>query len=252
MVAAACFTAARRGVFAAFLPANRLWPKKSLANVADAACSFLLSGAGRCVCNACFPLPLENERPKYETRIAQVGVRGHRAGGFATPGRADIYGTMSNFDVFNDTPYDAYGCELELEGIHSTDVYNTYPSHYDHRTVTEYDNGTTFGTRVTFSGYNFDPSGYIAPTVGQSTNGHTCVNTPGCEHFGFAVSAQPTATRYFWTDATGQRIGDMPMSVPTPSWNYIPPVGNGNAGSYVPRSSCRKRSTTFNGPTRFG
>jgi hypothetical protein len=137
---------------------------------------------------------------------------------------------MSNFDVFNDTPHDAYGCELELEGVHSADVYNTYPSHFDHRTQTEYDNGTTFGTRITFSGYNFDPAGFLPPTVGQSTNGHTCVNTAGCEHFGFAVSAQPTATRYFWTDATGARIGSLPMPVPTPSWSYIPPVGNGNAG----------------------
>ena len=146
----------------------------------------------------------------------------------ATPGRAAIYGTMSNFDVFNDTPHDAYGAELELEGIHSADVYNTYPSHFDHRSVTEYDNGVTFATRVDFSGYNFSPTGYLPPTVGQSTNGHTCVNTAGCEHFGFAVSAQPTATRYFWTDATGQRIGTMPMAVPTPSWTYYPPVGNNN------------------------
>lgn len=145
----------------------------------------------------------------------------------ASPAWASIYGTMSNFDVFNDTPQDSYGAELELEGVHSTDVYNTYPSHYDHRSVTEYSNGTTFGTRVTFTGYNFTPAGYIPPTVGQSTNGHTCVNTPGCEHFGFAVSTQPTATRYFWLDTNGQRIGNMPMSVPTPSWNYIPPAGGG-------------------------
>lgn len=148
----------------------------------------------------------------------------------ATPGRAAIYGTMSNFDVFNDTPFDVFGCELELEGVHSADVYNTFPSHFDHRTVTEYNDGTTFGTRINFTGYNFSPTGYLSPTVGQSTNGHACVDTAGCEHFGFAVSAQPTATRYFWTDAAGQRIGNLPMAVPTPSWNYIPPVGNGNAG----------------------
>lgn len=144
----------------------------------------------------------------------------------ASPARAAIYGTMSNFDVFNDTPENSYGAELELEGVHSADVYNTYPSHYDHRSVTEYNDGINFGTRVTFTGYNFTTDGYIPPTPGQSTNGHTCVNTPGCEHFGFAVSAQPTNTRYFWLDSTGQRIGTTPLAVPTPSWTYYPAVNN--------------------------
>src|SRR3954467_4309204 len=126
----------------------------------------------------------------------------------ATSGHASIYGTMSNFDVFNETPYKAYGAELELEGVHSADVINTYPSHFDHRTVTEYNNGLTFGTRVDFNGYNFSPTGYLEPTVGTSTNGHACVNTSGCEHFGFSLSSQPTATHYYWIDDNGQRIGN--------------------------------------------
>ena len=147
----------------------------------------------------------------------------------ALPARATIYGTMSNFDVFNETPEDCYGAELDLEGVHSADVVNTFPSHFDHRTVTEYNNGTTFGTLIDFSGYNFDPSGFIAPTVGTSTNGHTCVDTPGCEHFGFSLSANPTATNYYWLDQTGQRVGNTPMSVPTPSWSYFPPAIPGQA-----------------------
>ena len=125
-----------------------------------------------------------------------------------SPARATIYGTMSNFDVFNETPDNAYGAEMQLEGVHAADVVNTFPSHFDHRTVTEYNNGVTFGTLVDFSGYNFDSSGYIAPTVGTATTGHTCVNTPGCEHFGFALSGNPTATNYYWLDQAGQRIGD--------------------------------------------
>jgi len=147
----------------------------------------------------------------------------------ALPAQATIYGTMSNFDVFNETPEDAYGAELELEGVHSADVINTFPSHFDHRSVTEYNNGATFGTLVDFTGYNFDPSGFIAPTPGTTTNGHTCVNTSGCEHFGFALSANPTATRYYWLDQTSQRIGTTPMAVPTPTWTYYPPAVPGQA-----------------------
>jgi hypothetical protein len=141
---------------------------------------------------------------------------------------AGIFGTMSNFDVFNDTTTNAYGGELELEGIHSADVTNTYPSHYNTKTVTEFSSGATFGTRITFTGYNFNPNGFIAPTIGQSTNGHFCVNIPGCEHFGFAVGTQPTNTRYFWLDQNSQRIGATPLAIPNPTWSYIPPVVPGN------------------------
>ena len=134
---------------------------------------------------------------------------------------------MSNFDVFNDTPHDAYGAEIELEGIHSIDVSATFPAHFDHHATEEYSNlGQFAGTRVKYSGYNFDPQGFLSPTVGQSTNGHTCVNTLGCEHFGFAVSSQPTATRFYWLDQNGQRITTAPASIPMPSWGY-------NAGGVV-------------------
>ena len=148
----------------------------------------------------------------------------------ATPCRSSgISGTLSNFDVFNDTPTDSYGAELELEGVHSIDVRSTYPSHYDSKTITEYSDGTTFGTRIQFAGYNFDPSGFLTPTVGQNTNGHSCVNTPGCEHFGFSVGQQPTTTRFYWLDQDLQRIGSMPMSIPNPTWTYLPPARPGEA-----------------------
>src|SRR3954470_10705818 len=104
----------------------------------------------------------------------------------AHPAKAIIYGTMANFDVYNETPQNVYGAELDLDGIHAEEVVNTFPSHFDHRSVAEYTDGTTFGTRIDFSGYNFTSNGYLPPTVGISTNGHTCVNLSGCEHFGFS------------------------------------------------------------------
>jgi hypothetical protein len=139
-----------------------------------------------------------------------------------------IQGTMSNFDVFNETSSNAYGAELELEGLHPSEVYKTYPSHFNNMNTYEYSSGATFGTRIEFTGYNFLPIGYIEPTVGHNTNGHYAVNLPGCEHFGFSVTSQPTATRYFWLDQNSQRIGTTPMSVPTATWTYIPPVVPGN------------------------
>lgn len=140
-----------------------------------------------------------------------------------------IQGTLSNFDVFNETSQNVYGAEMDLEGVHSSDVVKTYPSHFDTMTATEYSNGTVFGTHLTFKGYNFDPSGYMIPRVGQSTNGHFAVNLPGCEHFGFSATTQPTATRFFWLDQSYNQIGTTPLSIPNAVWNYSPPAGGGQA-----------------------
>ena len=58
---------------------------------------------------------------------------------------ASLYGTMSNFDTFNTTPEDAYGAEIELEGIHPEDIVNTYPAHYNYESRSSYQLGAGFG-----------------------------------------------------------------------------------------------------------
>ena len=137
-----------------------------------------------------------------------------------------IQGTMSNFDVFNETGVNCYGAELELEGVHSSEVMKTYPSHFSNLTITEYNNGSLFGgTRLVFTGYNFTAAGYITPTTGINTNGHYAVNVPGAEHFGFSVRTQPTATKYFWLNQSSQHVGTAPMSIPGATWTYVPAVG---------------------------
>jgi len=139
-------------------------------------------------------------------------------------GSVGIQGTMSNFDVFNETGTNVYGAEIDLDGIHSSDVMKTFPSHFTNMTKTDYSNGSTYGTRIVFSGYDFTPAGYITPTVGITTNGHYCVNLPGCEHFGFSTSVQPTATKFYWTDSASHDI-TAPLSIPQPSWSYAPAAG---------------------------
>ncbi len=143
-----------------------------------------------------------------------------------------ISGTLSNFDTFYDntnTPsIDAYGAEIELEDIHMSDVQTTYPSHYSSsikNDVSDLGNGH-FGTRIRFDGYNFPGApGFIAPNPSPpSTNGHACVGTAGCEHFGFSASVQPTVMRFFWLDQSGSRIGSAPLTIPNPTWTYVPPA----------------------------
>lgn len=160
-----------------------------------------------------------------------------------TAAQAEIFGTLSNFDCYFTSPDPvgipgSEGAEIELEGVHSSSVGGDYPAHYSSKSITEYTDslGNFLGTRIRYTGYNF--SG--APTPGSllnnpnptSTNGHQLTYTAGGEHFGFWLNgAQPTAQRFFWLDDIGggnyARIGDTPVPIPGPTWNFVPPAGGG-------------------------
>ena len=145
-----------------------------------------------------------------------------------------IYGTLSNFDIYNTTPEPSEGAEIELEGVHSSDIGGGYPAHYSSKTILEYtDASNNFaGTRITYTGYNFNGAptpGSLMPNLNPtSTNGHQLTFSAGGEHFGFWLNgAQPTAQRFFWLNnnaGTYERIGNLPEMVPGPTWTYVPPA----------------------------
>jgi hypothetical protein len=162
-------------------------------------------------------------------------------GGLSAASASSIFGTLSNFDIYNTTPEPSEGAEIELEGIHSSDLGGDYPANYANRSITEYlDASNNFaGTRIRYTGYNFPG----APTPGSllpnpnptSTNGHQLVYSAGGEHFGFWLTGvqQPTATRFFWLNdnaGTYERIGAVPETVPGPTWTYDPPANAGDVG----------------------
>ena len=78
---------------------------------------------------------------------------------------AAVIGFLGNFDVINDTGQTAYGFEIELEGLHSSDITDVFGGpgrgfptgrgfdpatsveRYGAPTVTEYTNGAIFGTQ---------------------------------------------------------------------------------------------------------
>lgn len=145
-------------------------------------------------------------------------------------GAQTIYGTLSNFDVFNQTTVPVYGAELELQGVHVGEVYSLYPAHFNNIGKQEYfdPNSNAFlGTRITYTGYNFpNAGGAVTPTPGQSTNGHFCVGIPGCEHFGYSITVQPSATRYYWLDQSNQRVNSTPLTISAPVWSFVPAIPN--------------------------
>ncbi len=147
-----------------------------------------------------------------------------------------IYGTLSNFDIYNTTPEPAEGAEIELEGCDVTSIGGHFPSHFDSYSVLPYNDASSSGVRIRFTGYNFNlplTGGSLAPNPNPvSTNGHQLTNSAGGEHFGFWLQGmQPTATRFFWLNDLGggtyERIGTNPAVVPGPTWAYVPPVNPG-------------------------
>ena len=61
--------------------------------------------------------------------------------------------------------------------------------------------------------------------MGINTNGHYAVNVPGAEHFGFADRVQPTSTHYYWLDQSSNHVGTAALSIPGPTWTYVPAAG---------------------------
>ncbi|MGD9634528.1 MAG: hypothetical protein AB7G28_20260 [Pirellulales bacterium] len=172
---------------------------------------------------------------------------------------AAVIGFLGNFDVINDTGQTCYGFEIELEGIHSsevTDVFGgpgrgfptgrgydpaTSVERYGSPTITEYVNGAVFGTRVTYSalydGTNWDYSTPTTPSGAFITPGDNCWSGGGlgygpscpCDHFGVGTSVNPTATTYSWLTETTPGVltsaGGV-VHLPAPVWNVIPPDPN--------------------------
>lgn len=147
-----------------------------------------------------------------------------------------IYGTLSNFDIYNTTPEPAEGAEIELEGCDSSSIGGHFPSHFSAISVTNYNENGKTGARIRFEGYNFNlpvTLGSLQPNPNPvSTNGHQLTNSAGGEHFGFWLNgAQPTETRFFWLNNNNgayQRIGNLPAIVPGPTWSYVPPANPGD------------------------
>ena len=169
-------------------------------------------------------------------------------------GSASVIGFLGNFDVINDTGSTAHGFEIDLEGLHITDITDTFggegrgfpsgrgfdPStsveRYGAPTVTEYSYGSVFGTKITymglFDGSNWDygtPSGtFITPGDNCWSGGGVGYNaaTP-CDHFGVGTIANATKTTYSWlleTPTLGV-LSNGVVSLPAPVWSVIPSPG---------------------------
>ena len=175
-------------------------------------------------------------------------------------GFASIIGFLGNFDVINDTGSTAHGFEIELEGLHSSDITDTFggagrgfPSgrgfnqgtavqRYGAPSITEYVNGGIFGVRVTYQGlFNGSSWDYGTPSGSFITPGDNCWTGGGvgygpstpCDHFGVGTSRNASKTTYSWLLETTPDSGSLTKGgvvLPAPVWEVIPspqpPVAN--------------------------
>lgn len=137
------------------------------------------------------------------------------------------YGTLGNFDVFNDSDTNSYyGFEIELEGLDSSSIanyngnYYTYTNwHYGAGQVSTV-NGNTIVRYYDNGAHSTAP--YTSPIT--NTGGHSCITIDGCEHFGLALNGAPTASRYYWLDQNGNRTTTVSL-IGAPIANvYQPPA----------------------------
>lgn len=156
-----------------------------------------------------------------------------------------IFGSLGNFDAVNNTGSVAHGFEIELEGIHASNVTDTFGGagrgfpttveRYGSPTITDYTNGSVFGVRVTYSAnLSGAPSGWIGTPSGvYSTPGESCWTGGGsgygpstpCDHFGVGLSANPSKTTYSWlveqTPGSSTLI-NATSNVLAPTWTVTP------------------------------
>lgn len=194
-------------------------------------------------------------KTKFFPALAAVAAMG----AVPTMASAAVIGFLGNFDVINDTGSTAHGFEIELEGLHLSDITDTFggegrgfPSgrgfdpatsveRYGAPTITEYSNGTTFGVKVTYMGI-YDPVTALwdfgTPSGTFITPGDNCWSGGGvgydaltpCDHFGVGTSANATKTTYSWLleTATPGVLTNGVVNLPAPVWNVIPDPVAGN------------------------
>jgi len=147
-----------------------------------------------------------------------------------------LYGPLGNFDVVNDTGSDTCGFEIEIEGVHSADVYRTFASpaiRYPAPSMTD----TPSGILIRYQG-QWDPAtqsflqstppappGYVPRNDSCWTGGlGTGYASSGCEHFGVSHRSQALSTRYRWLacnpDGTTSPLPD--IGLPSPTWVVTP------------------------------
>lgn len=152
---------------------------------------------------------------------------------------AVVEGTISSFDVVNDTGKDAHGFEIQIEGAVPGDLYYTVPGgRYGQPTIVPYATGVYIRWR---SAYVNGQYGATTPqhVPGSPFSWNDCYtagaryNVSGCEHLGQFMRPTPPGKitrivgRWLIDDSNnpGNLVGaEPPAAIPFATWTISPPV----------------------------
>jgi len=153
------------------------------------------------------------------------------------------FGTLSNFDVFNDTGQETHGFEIELDGISASDVTYEFGAPYErygNPIIVPFSGGVDviYASPYDPAAKQFTEGTPVAPTPITATGGHECWTggsanypTAGCEHFGLSLAANPTNIVYHWLTGDPANPGKLVpvgggVPIPAPQWSATPPAPN--------------------------
>ncbi len=154
-----------------------------------------------------------------------------------------LFGSLSNFDVLNDTGQDAHGFEIELDGITPAQApYYFSATRYGGPSVNAIPGGVVlrYASPWDAAAQRFSIT-TIVPAVFQPTFGHSCVltNIAGCDHYGVVTTAPPTNVVYRWLVEDVNNPGTLVpfngpnVKIPQPTITVVPPQQIGAAPNVV-------------------
>lgn len=143
------------------------------------------------------------------------------------------FGSLANFDVYNDTGQETHGFEIELDGVTSQQVpYYFTGSRYGGPTKVPFAGGVyvRYSSQWNATTQLFTTATQV-PASFTPTAGHSCVLTfvNGCDHYGVVVYGSPTAVIYRWLVADPLNPGALirfgtNVSIPHPTVTVLPPA----------------------------
>jgi Divergent InlB B-repeat domain len=150
-----------------------------------------------------------------------------------------VFGSLSNFDVYNDTGQDAHGFQIELYGLTPSQVLGTFPAtRYGAPQIIPFSGGVfvRYESAWDAAAQQFSATTIIPPAF-TPTFGHSCVltNIPGCDHYGVVFYQSPSNTILRWLVADPANPGSVipfggaPSSIPVPVVSIVPPAQPGAA-----------------------
>lgn len=154
---------------------------------------------------------------------------------------AGVVGFLGNFDAVNTTGQEAHGFEIELEGLHASDITDTFGGlgrgfpttveRYGAPVITEYATGVRIDYMSSYDAVKGWAVGTPVAPAGFTTGGESCWSGGGlgygpgtpCDHFGVGTARNPTKTTYSWL--LGSSPGTLTngvVSLPAPVYQVIP------------------------------